>query len=86
MSDNSNQNQDQKQDPFAHPIKKNNWWLYIFGAIVLAGIIIWFFIDWSYKDRNREPAPVEEIQQTPVQDQEQVITLPTDTVIGVAGK
>ena len=81
MADNNfNQDQDQNQDPFAHPIRRNNWWLYIFGGIVIAGIIIWFFIDWSYKDRTREPDPVEQIQQVPAQDQEQVVTLPADTV------
>ena len=80
MADN-NMNQDQNKDPFAHPIKRNNWWLYIFGALVLAGIIIWFFIDWSDKDRNREPEPVEQIQEVPVQDQEQVVNLPADTVV-----
>lgn len=85
MADN-NFNQDQNQDPFARPIRRNNWWLYIFGGIVMAGIIIWFFIDWSYKDRNREPEPVEQIQQVPVQDQVQEVTLPADTVIGVAGE
>ena len=80
-----NMNQDPNQDPFAHPIKKNNWWLYIFGGMVIAGIIIWFFIDWSYKDRNREPAPVEEIQQVPAQDQSQTETLPAVTVEGEEG-
>lgn len=83
MAENNNINQDPNQDPFAHPIKRNNWWLYIFGGLVIAGIIIWFFIDWAYKDRTREPEPVEQIQQVPVQDQQQVVTLPTDTVIGV---
>lgn len=82
MADNDNMNQDQNQDPFAHPIKRNNWWLYIFGGMVIAGIIIWFFIDWSYKDRNREPAPVEVIQETPVQDQNETETLPPVTVEG----
>ena len=80
-----NMNQDPNQDPFAHPIKKNNWWLYIIGGLVIAGIIIWFFIDWSYKDRNREPAPVEEIQEAPVQDQVQQETLPAVTVEGEEG-
>lgn len=84
MADNTNQ--DQQQDPFAHPIKKNNWWLYIFGAMVLAGIIIWFFVDWSYKDRKREPEPVEVIQQTPVQDQNQEENLPAVTVEGEEGQ
>lgn len=80
MADNINQ--DQNQDPFAHPIRRNNWWLYIFGGMVIAGIIIWFFIDWSYKDRNREPAPVEVLQEAPVQDQVQEENLPTVTVEG----
>ena len=86
MADNDNMNQDQNQDPFAHPIKRNNWWLYIFGGMVIAGIIIWFFIDWSYKDREREPAPVEEIQEVPLQDQTPEETLPTVTVEGEEGK
>lgn len=81
-----NMNQDPNQDPFAHPIKRNNWWLYIFGGMVIAGIIIWFFIDWSYKDRNKEPIPVEEqIQEVPAQDQSQQETLPTVTVEGEEG-
>lgn len=85
MADN-NINQDPNQDPFAHPIKKNNWWLYIFGGLVIAGIIIWFFIDWAYKDRNREPEPVEMIEQTPAQDQQQEETLPAVTVEGQEGE
>ncbi|MCH5229331.1 MAG: hypothetical protein J1F12_04970 [Muribaculaceae bacterium] len=85
MADNDNMNQDPNQDPFAHPIKRNNWWLYIFGGMVIAGIIIWFFIDWSYKDRNREPAPVEEVTEIPAQDQNQEETLPTVTVEGEEG-
>ena len=84
MADN-NKNQDQNQDPFAHPIKRNNWWLYIFGGMVIAGIIIWFFIDWSYKDRNREPEPVMEVTQTPAQDQQIEETLPAVTVEGEEG-
>lgn len=80
MADNNVQ--DPNQDPFAHPIKKNNWWLYIFGGIVLAGIIIWFFVNWSYKDREREPAPVEQLQEAPVQDQVQQENLPDVTVEG----
>ena len=78
----NNQNQDQNQDPFAHPIRRNNWWLYIFGGLVLAGIIIWFFIDWSYKDREREPAPVEETMEVPVTEQVQEEQLPAVTVEG----
>ena len=81
MADNNNMNQDPNKDPFEHPIKKNNWWLYIFGGLVIAGIIIWFFIDWAYKDRNREPAPVEELQEMPVNEEPQEVTLPTDTVV-----
>ena len=79
MADNNN------QDQFSHPIKKNNWWLYIFGTLVLIGIIIWFFVDWSYKDRNREPEPVEQLQEAPVQDQSQQETLPAVTVEGEEG-
>ena len=85
MADN-NLNQDQNQDPFSHPIKRNNWWLYIFGSLVFAGLIIWFFINWAYKDRNREPEPVEQLQEVPVQDQEQQETLPTVTVEGEEGQ
>lgn len=85
MADNDNMNQDQNQDPFAHPIKRNNWWLYIFGGMVIAGIIIWFFIDWSYKDRNREPEPVEQLQEVPVQNVNEQETLPTVTVEGEEG-
>lgn len=81
MADNDNMNQDQNQDPFAHPIKRNNWWLYIFGGIVLVGIIIWFFIDWSYKNRHGEERAAEEAEQVmdapaPVVDE----TLPAVTV------
>lgn len=84
MADN-NINQDQNQDPFAHPIRRNNWWLYIIGGLVIAGIIIWFFIDWSYKDRQREPAPVEQTMETPVTQEVQEEQLPTVTVEGVEG-
>ena len=84
MADN-NMNQDPFQDPFEHPIKRNNWWLYIFGGMVIAGIIIWFFIDWSYKDRDREPGPVEQVEEVPAQNQEQQETLPTVTVEGEEG-
>ncbi|MCH5227036.1 MAG: hypothetical protein J1F16_04370 [Muribaculaceae bacterium] len=84
MADN-NINQDPNQDPFAHPIKRNNWWLYIFGGMVIAGIIIWFFIDWSYKNRNREPEPVQQVTETPVQEEVQQETLPTVTVEGEEG-
>lgn len=59
MADKENNNQE--QNPFEHPIKRNNWWLYIFGGLAFAGIIIWFFVDWSYKDRNRE-TPEDQIQ------------------------
>lgn len=80
MADNIN------QDPFNEPIRKNNWWLYIIGGLVIAGIIIWFFIDWSYKDRNREPEPVEQLKEVPAQDQVQEETLPTVTVEGEEGE
>lgn len=78
MADNN-----QNQDPFSHPIRRNNWWLYIFGGLVIVGIIIWFFVDWSYKDRQREPAPVEETMEVPVQDEVQVESLPAVTVDAV---
>lgn len=81
MADNTNQD----QNPFDHPIKKNNWWLYIFGGLVIAGIIIWFFIDWAYKDRKREPAPVEQLQEAPLQQEVQQETLPAVTVEGEEG-
>ena len=80
-----NLNQDQNQDPFAHPIRKNNWWLYIFGGIVIAGIIIWFFINWSYKNRHGEEKAAEEtemLQQTPAPIVDE--TLPNVTVDTVA--
>ena len=60
MADN---NQNQGQDPFAHPIRRNNWWLYIIGGLVIAGIIIWFFIDWSYKDRRDAPDQINSIEK-----------------------
>lgn len=85
MADNKTPGQDpnQEQDPFAHPIKNNNWWLYIIGGLVIAGIIIWFFIDWSYKNRDREPAPVEQINESPAQEQPVLDeTLPAVTVEG----
>ena len=89
MADN-NLNQDPNQDPFAHPIKKNNWWLYIFGSIVLAGIIIWFFVNWAYKNRHGEEKAereqIEQIEQVPAQDQSQEETLPTVTVEGEEGE
>lgn len=80
-----NMNQDPNQDPFAHPIKRNNWWLYIFGGMVIAGIIIWFFIDWSYKDRNKEPKATEQFEEVPAVATPQEETLPTVTVDGVEG-
>ena len=88
MADN-NINQDPNQDPFAHPIRRNNWWLYIFGGLVLAGIIAWFFIDWSYKNRHGEEKIIdqtEQVQQLPTQTQTQQETLPTVTVEGEAGQ
>ena len=84
MADN-NLNQDPNQGPFAHPIRRNNWWLYIIGGLVFVGIIIWFFVDWSYKNRDREPAPVEQTMETPVTDEVQEEQLPAITVDGVEG-
>lgn len=76
MADNKN------QDPFANPVKSNNWWLYIIGGLVIAGIIIWFFIDWTYKDRNRETETVNQEQLVPQQQPELQETLPAVTVEG----
>ena len=79
MADN---NQNQGQDPFGHPIKKNNWWLYILGGLCFGGLIAWFFIDWSYKDRHDTPQdelPTEKQIEKATKDAD--ITLPTDTVI-----
>ena len=81
MADNT-PNQDPNQDPFSHPIKRNNWWLYIFGGLVIVGIIIWFFVDWSYKDREREPAAVEETMEVPAADHQEYESLPAVTVEG----
>lgn len=84
MADNNNPNQDPNNDPFAHPIKRNNWWLYIFGGLVIVGIIIWFFVDWSYKDRNKvEPVPVEETMEIPQEEPAITESLPAVTVEGV---
>lgn len=81
MADNINQDQDQNQDPFNHPIRNNNWWLYIIGGLVMAGIIIWFFVDWAYKDRDKEPIPVENADEMPIpQAPEPTINLPAVTV------
>ena len=82
-----NLNQDPNQDPFAHPIRRNNWWLYIFGGIVIAGIIIWFFINWSYKNRHGEEKAaqeMEQVEQTPAAVPEIEETLPTVDVDTVA--
>ncbi|MCH5233350.1 MAG: hypothetical protein J1E78_06880 [Muribaculaceae bacterium] len=86
MADNDklNPNQNQDNDPFAHPIKRNNWWLYIFGGIVIAGIIIWFFVNWSYKNRDRAPEIVDQQEQIAPAQQE-VENLPDVTVEGVEG-
>ena len=87
MAENNTPNQDPNsgQDPFAHPIRRNNWWLYIIGGLVLAGIIIWFFIDWSYKDRNREVPGVEQIAPGVNEQQQPDEVLPTVTVEGTEG-
>ena len=84
MADNNfNQNQDPEQDPFARPIRRNNWWLYIFGGIVIAGIIIWFFINWSYKNRHGEERAAEQTELvTPAPETVVDETLPAITVSG----
>lgn len=84
MADNQNLNSDnnQGQDPFAHPIRRNNWWMYILGGLCFAGLIIWFFIDWSYKDRKTSPEdelPTQK-QIEKVVDQE-AAQLPQDTAV-----
>lgn len=84
-NDNLNQDQNQEQDPFAHPVKRTNWWLYIFGTMVMVGIIIWFFVDWSYKDRDKHDLPVTEEAYTPVPDTQATQTLPAVSVEGVEG-
>lgn len=86
MADNFNNDQDQNQDPFEHPIRNNNWWLYILGGLVIAGIIIWFFIDWAYKNRDKEPIPVENADQVQVNpNPSPTTTLPAVTVEGEEG-
>ena len=76
------QNDNLNQDPFRHPVRSNNWWLYILGGLCFAGLIIWFFIDWAYKDRNREPEPqaIEDSMPAQVETQEPVDTLPAVVV------
>ena len=82
MADNQNSNSGNNQDPFSHPIKKNNWWMYILGGLCFAGLIIWFFINWSYKDRKTSPE-----DELPTEKQIEKVTdempaqLPADTVI-----
>lgn len=88
MADNLNNggpDNNQDQNPFDHPIKKNNWWMYILGGLCFAGLIIWFFINWSYKDRNKyvEPeASIEVNKDLPV-DVVVPTAAPTDSTITV---
>lgn len=87
MADNDNLNGNQGNDPFGHPVKNTNWWVYIIGGIIAAGLIIWFFINWSYKDREKVPEVVEqEVVQPAGQQTEPTETLPTVTVEGEEGK
>lgn len=83
MADNNiNQDQNPEQDPFARPIRRNNWWLYIFGGIVIAGIIIWFFVNWAYKNRHGEERELRETEMVVPAQTEVDETLPTITVSG----
>ena len=81
MAQNDNQNQGQDNNPFGHPIKKNNWWLYILGGLCFAGLIIWFFIDWSYKDRNTEDVNIPTEKQIEKATGEPEVALPPDTIV-----
>ena len=81
MADNQNSNQDQN-NPFDHPIRRNNWWMYILGGLCFAGLIIWFFINWSYKDRHTSPEdelPTE--KQIEKVTHEAEVALPPDTIL-----
>ena len=78
MADSDNR---QDNNPFDHPVRKNNWWLYILGGLVFAGLIAWFFIDWSYKDRNNTPEdelPTE--KQIEKATRESEVATPTDSI------
>ena len=81
MADNDNKNQG--QDNFDHPIKNNNWWMYILGGLCFVGLIIWFFLEWHHKgvegDVNDKDVPVELV--TPAQPQlNETDTLPQVTI------
>lgn len=84
MADNDNLN----NDPFGHPVKNTNWWVYIIGGIIGAGLIIWFFINWSYKDREKAPEVVEQtvVPASTDQQEEPSETLPTVNVVGEEGE
>lgn len=84
MADNQNSNSgnNPQDNPFGHPIKRNNWWMYILGGLCFAGLIIWFFINWSYKDRHtsaEDELPTEK-QIERVTD-EAPVALPPDTIV-----
>ena len=83
MAENDNMNQDQQGgDPFGHPIRRNNWWLYILGGLCFGGLIAWFFIDWSYKDRHDTPEeelPTEKQIEKATKDAD--VVLPQDSVV-----
>lgn len=81
MSDNDNLRPDGNNDPFSHPIKNNNWWLYLFGGLVLGGLIAWFFIDWSYKNRDKNPDPLPTEKQIEKYTGEPEVALPEDSVV-----
>lgn len=72
----------ENDNPFGHPVRKNNWWLYILGGLCFGGLIAWFFIDWSYKNRHTSPEeelPTEKQIERATKDTDVVI--PTDTIV-----
>lgn len=81
MADNDNKNQG--QDNFDHPIKNNNWWMYILGGLCFVGLIIWFFLEWHHKGaegvtNDKDMPPVEQV--TPSQQVVENDTLPNITI------
>lgn len=83
MAENDNLNQgDNGSNEFDHPIRRNNWWLYILGGLCFVGLIIWFFLEWHHKSvegvtNDKDMPPVEAVQMPQVQ---QTDTLPQLTV------